>query len=593
MAFRKTLLGGALALIMAFAGPASAQLVILDGTDLGTAVNGQVLVPDGGTLTVLPGGSITNAGSVVLDVGGGTITVINGGALTSTFNGDGIGATGATLNLFNSGNISGVSNGVITDNLAILINSGIISASNGDAIDIDFGTIINHGTIIGGTNAGFDAIEIDRGSPGDASITNSGSILAGAGPTGSAIDFQGTGNDTLSLLPGSIIVGTISFGLGIDTLNVSPGLSIAKTFTGSLPEIINTNGSPFAVSGLQVAVVDPTLEALQDEILHDVTNSILGGVTARLDGLASREVVGVTRTEDRGGKTTFKSTHVTDTGDRQAWAHVLGGHRDQDSDGPTVESDYIFGGLVSGLDGRISSQARAGFFLGGLTGQAETDIGTQEEDIDMVFGGLYSRITRGRMAFDTTVLVGHSDHERRRQVANNTVVGGLETAVTDFEGTFVAVETNISTTVDVGERRILPSVTLRYAGNFLDGFTETGTAAPLIAGDRDVQLLVGKAQIALAKTSQRSDGALFHREFKIGVQGRTNIGDDAFAATLLGQGILFDPADQNDAGSIFWGSNLAYTLPNGRTQLYAASESGLENDGSFFFSGRGGVKVRF
>ena len=102
------------------------------------------------------------------------------------------------------------------------------------------------------------------------------------GPTGTAIRFLGNNRpDTLTLRPGSIIEGRIRLGGGTDTLNVINGLNLASSFQGG-PEIINTNGAPYAVSGRQVAVVDPTGFAMQDEVIIDLTDNVSNSVLAPL-----------------------------------------------------------------------------------------------------------------------------------------------------------------------------------------------------------------------------------------------------------------------------------------------------------------------
>ncbi len=562
--------------------------------------------------------SMDNAGTIIALGNGVNAALIQGltntGTIASVF-ANGIIAN-SILNLSNFGTIGGSDEGIEANFIGTLFNAGTIESPFSDAIDVDgelvslintgliqggsqgvdigFGTVVNSGIIKG--NA---AIEVDRIAQGNAFVINSGSILSNAGPGGIAIDFQGFGNDGLTLLPGSVIVGAINLGAGTDKLEVGNGLSIAKTFD-STPEIIETNGAPFAVNGNQVAVVDPTLEAFQDEILTDLTNGIFGGVSARLNGLPGNSVVGVTQppgTYDGAmrlsPRASYKGTQIPSSGDRQSWAHAFGAARNQDAARPTVEADHQLGGLMSGMDGQVSAYTRAGFFLGGSWGEADTAFNSQEEEIETFFGGVYARHTMRQLAVDMAFTVGHSAHERDRQVANNLVATGLQTASSEFDGVFTSAELGLSRQVPLGAHFVVPSVQVRYAGHFLDGFTEQGAAGNLSVADRDIHLFQGRGQVALPLTRQTRRGGVLRGEVKVGIEGRTNVGDDAFGAVLLGQQISFVPGGTDSVVSFFGGTSISFTLPNDRVQFYAGADGGLENDGSSYVAGRAGAKVRF
>ena len=300
-------------------------------------------------------------------------------------------------------------------------------------------------------------------------------------------------------MPGSIIVGAIRLDDEAETFDIATnGLSIAYSFdpTNGPPDFLESNRAPFVIVDNRAAVVDPTLEAFQDDILADLTNGIFGGVSARLDGLSGGTVVGVTR-HATGSTTHFKGAVVTAANEPQAWAHSFGGTRHQDASRPIVDADLQFGGIMSGFDRQIAATTRLGVLLGGSQGEADTAFDSQEEDINTFFAGLYGRHERGRFTFDATVLVGHSAHERERRVLNNLVATGFQTASADFDAIFVAAALEVAADVPLGTHYIRPSAHLRYAGSFLDGFTETGAADTLTIADREVHLLQGRAQLAL------------------------------------------------------------------------------------------------
>lgn len=506
------------------------------------------------TVTVLPGASVTgNFNGIML---GNNTTIINDGSITGTIV-DGLNI-GTIASLINRGSISGLENGV---------DAGTITSLN------------NQGSIVGDED-GVEAITIIN-------LTNAGLIQGRV----FAIQELGAGNTLLTLLPGSVVRGPIDLGGGVNTLNVGNGLSIANAFVGGAP-IVVSNGAPFAVNGNQVAVVDPTLEALQSDMLVDLTNGILGGVSARLDGLPGGTVVGVTG-QPSTHKVTYKGEHIADVGDRQMWAHAFGAARDQEAGRPTVEAEHRLGGLMSGMDSQVDSTLRAGFFLGGSWGTAESVLGTQDEDISTIFGGIYVRKESGGLALDAALTLGHSEHERERQVANNLAPGGLQTAEGNFDGTFVATSLGLTSDVHMGRFRLNPGVHVRYAGLFLDGFTEAGATGNLALAERDIHTVQTRAQLALPYEEIVDGGGFLKVEMKVGVEGRFNIGDDSFGAVLLGQNIGFAPGGDDTIASLFGGTNISYTLPNGRVQFTTGVEGGLEDDGSHYLNGRAGAKIVF
>ncbi len=545
------------------------------------------------TVNVLGGASVT-----------GAVRGISASSISALFNYGtiGIGATSSGVfantiaNLTNIGTIEGGVEAVLAIELTNLINHGTIRGRrDGITVGGTLSRLVNYGTIIGDGRHGVFAV-------GLLSLTNAGVIIGPTSAQRSAIIEWGAANTTLTLLPGSNIQGLIDLGGGVNTLNVGNGLSIANTFvfgprlggnpSANAPVIGTTYGAPFAVNGNQIAVVDPTLEAFQDEVLIDLTNGIFEGVSARLDGLSGGTIVGVTR-QPLGAEGIYKGTHMPASADRHAWAHAFGATRSQDATAPTVDADHQLGGMMSGIDAQVSAGLRAGFFLGGSWSDADTAFNSQEEEIETFFGGVYGQRNFGRLALDATITVGHSQHERERQVANNLVAGGIQTATGDFDGTFIAAALDLETDVPVGTHRVTPSVHFRYAGQFLDSFVETGATGNLALSAREVHVLQGRGQLALPLERMTDRGGLLRAELKVGVEGRTNVGDDAFSAVLLGQNIVFAPGGEDTVVSIYGGAGIAFTLPQGRTKLTANVEGGLEEDGSSYANGRAGAKIVF
>lgn len=409
--------------------------------------------------------------------------------------------------------------------------------------------------------------------PGIKSVTFSSGNQGSFGRTSPAID------DLFLVSIGPII------------LTVNNGQNIANTFSGFVPDVINTNGAPFAVSGNQIAVVDPTNLAAQDEVIVDLTSGISSSVLNRLSGLRNG-VAGVTASGPRPMVVGMKDDGERADRARQYWMQGFGAVRDHEGDGPAVDTDHQLAGFVSGMDAQYSAHTRAGFFLGGSLGKVSAAFNSQDTDVDSFFGGAYVSTLRGRLALDMALTVGYSDYDRERRVTNNLAAGGLQTARADYNGWFISPEITLTRPFWPFGLRLEKSVTLRYAGLFLDGFTETGAAAPLTVKDRDVHVGQARAQLAVPLNHGGSDGARSRLMLKGGVEARTQFGDRDVSGTLLAQNIVFDPGGDRNAIGAFTGLSVEHTTANGLT-FHATVEGLIEDDGSTQVSGKSGVKFRF
>ncbi len=241
-------------------------------------------------VTVLPDATVSANFAEGIRLNSNDNTITNNGTISTT---DGTGIYARARNtIVNSGTISttglGANGILVQDPGNTIINSGTISTTGNGAYAINLAdnsnTVVNSGTIL---TAGNGATGINASSP-DSTITNSGLIQV----TGSSDAIRlGSAHSTLNLQPGSVIIGGLNFTTG-NALTVDNGLSVALTFNNKLPATITTSGAPFAVSGNQVAVVDPTAFSQQDEMLADLTSGIFNSIHARLTGTAASSSAG-------------------------------------------------------------------------------------------------------------------------------------------------------------------------------------------------------------------------------------------------------------------------------------------------------------
>jgi len=432
-----------------------------------------------------------------------------------------------------------------------------------------------------------------------AALTNSGTVIS---EQSYAIAFDNE-QATLNLLAGSAIQGGIRFDVpGTATLNIGPGLNTALTFEG-LPTTINSNGAPMVVQGSLVAVVDPTGFSAQDEMLTDLTRAIAGSVDARLNAArfgyapATGPVMAYAEADapeaaQTGGQAGGQFGYVTGLAGSQGgpgfWAAGIGSYRDQDADGVDVGFDSSLGGLLVGYDAEVSAGTRIGGFIGASASRFDTDGNSQDIDADSYFGGIYGSFTGERYFLDLAVTGGLSQQSSDRAIANNLVIGGIEHAEADYDGVFVSPSATIGTTYAMSGGTLIPSFRARYAGLFLDGYEESGSAANLSVDDRDVNVFDFRAQLAYALAARPAGDGSLHAAFRLGADATFADNDDVQAA-LLGTGLNFSVSG-DDTLRGFAGVDLSY-LTEGGSSFFLGAEAGYDSGDAFTLDVQGGLRI--
>lgn len=483
----------------------------------------------------------------------------------------------------NSGTIIGGEVGISVHEGSILdlINSGTIQGTGDHGVYIyDVGTeatIVNTGAIYGGANG----ITVENAK---LDLVNAG-IISGVDRS---LDIEDSSGNTVTLLPGSVLIGDIYLGNADNSFIFGNGLNALLSFntSGSLPANIDTNGMPYVVdaANYQIAIVDTTGFAMADEILEDLTGSVMGAVSKRLHAPDS---AGSSSVALSAGETIRPASYDMPSG-HSIWGEVLGSWREQDASAPAWSSEHRLSGIVTGFDGALSDVYRAGLFIGAAQSELEVDDNAQEIDAHGLFGGAYVSRSDEQIIADLTIFAGWQEHDSERLVANNALADGLETAEASYDGFFIAPELTVGMKLPV----ITPTFTLRYAGLFLEDYEEVGSAAALTVDSRAVHNLTSRAQLALPLLHELSDGSSMSLDSRVGVEGRFTFGGDV-SAVLLTDTISFEPGGDDAVASLYAGTDAALRSAGGGVTLRLGAEASAGTDGSLIFGTGLGGEIAF
>ena len=609
-------------------------------TNYGSAASLSAVAPGTGTATTVNMGSVST--SISTQTVDGNATTINSGSVGTSMSN--FSANTGIATAINTGSIgtnlqnTGVGGNAVTTNTGFVGgNMTTLADLNGDAIVTNGGSV---GGVIGATSVFHNATVTNYGSAGGitisapaggaATVTNFGIVsglvqlfantaqtLTNAGvisnPGGTAIQFSGAVESTLTLLPGSFIVGGITLNAAAaNTVNLDRG-NLNMNFN-TLAGATVTGTVPFAALGNQAASVDPTPFGMTDRNLMDFSRNVSSAIpviqgqdAAATQAMAFSGTSSDSRITDAFDAIPGLSAYANDRAlfanptavyrnGWSLWARGFAGQREQPADGTSLHTlNQFYGGMFGG-DLPMQANLRIGAFGGAGETRSSVDFNYGDTISNVVFAGMYAHYSQGILFAQAVMQGGHSINDSTRNINNNLVPGGIETAKASYGGTYFSPEGTLGARFALGSLHgasytLTPSVNVRYLVSEFDGYTESGSTANLSVGDRIVQDVEEKGQLKLTGTRVISANHVVMGNIYAGVLGVQRVGSTTINATLLGQEIPFATPGNSSVLGGFGGLGIEWH--SGRVVLFGSVEYTGFADSSSVISGRGGVKVAF
>jgi hypothetical protein len=516
------------------------------------------LFASGNTNTLTNNGTVTTRGSVAFGLYGfgDTNTLTNTGTVTTSGSeGDGLIASGNTNTVTNTGTVttSGIGSYALfaSGNTNTLTNSGAVTTSGDRSRGLfasgNSNTLTNTGTV---TTSGSFAFGL-RASGTANTVTNSGTVIS---QQGWSIYTSGA-DATVNLLKGSVLYGDVEFATAASaTLNFGAGLNASVNTNNTIPNTITVANGSYVVAGSTIHAVDANSFAASDQ-----TTGVMGGmILDTLNTQVAGNPIGVTR-----------GTSASNTG----WVEGFGGQRRHDGNSTTMAFTSDTYGVMAGR----SLDATSGLFVGAARTNTASDR-TFDNRSDNVFAGYYSRYDLGGIDVDASLTIGAAQNETARRIANNTVVTGLETARGEYMSYFFMPSATFRGDWNLGETGFETSVRIRYTANRDQGYTETGSTAPMTVDGRTSHLGEVRLQVDGAVIDRETASGSFTANLRLGADAQYFDGDRV-SGGIAGQSISFATNADQSSSRAFAGLNISHIMGDGTRDLRGGFEVGRNQSG--------------
>ena len=428
--------------------------------------------------------------------------------------------------------------------------------------------LINYGLIESTTSHG---VVFDSSGRSDEILTNAGTIRAAAGFNAIEITDSMTGS-TVNLLAGSVLEGGIFFGSPDDILNIGTGLNLFLDYDDTLENVDSEVPFIHDVPNTIVYTVDPSGFAQSQSFVNTTSGAIHQVVRSEIP----RDIDASGGNGDSSTATYGLTMGSADDELGRVWMSGFGGVQEQDGSGATTGGDQNYGGFVFGRS-ILKTDTSYGGFAGASYSHLGVDNDTHEIDAQSVFAGLY-----GAKDFDGTLVsmssvLGITSFDWEREVANNLVPGGLETARADYNGLFTS--SSLTASRMLNERTQI-SAGGYYAGLYVEDYSESGSAANLNVSDRNVHVASLRAEAKFTAVEKETDTGIFKAQVWTGVDGTFNLGDGDVNVSINGLPLQFAASFKDPTVSRFVGLGFTHTPHNSSWSAKAT----VEHYGSHAFS---------
>ncbi len=397
--------------------------------------------------TIINNNIITASDFDAVNVNGANTTVINNGTMNAGT--DGIAVNGANTRATNNGTITSTFDGFyLFGDGAIVTNTGTVTAGD-DGIDTDGDNdvIVNRGTI----TATQDGIETNGTG---VVVTNYGVVVGGS----DSYDLNGA-NSTLNLIFGSRTEGLLSFDGANATFNIGAGFNGAFTTDGGNPTTITAARGAFVQDGNTIYVVN--LDQNFNGLSQAANTAANLHATAQGQSRAGRNDVATQGlTPNRAGPWIQLSTDFAQ------------GLSSSNSGGFTTRGGQITAGFA------LSDSL--GFYAGVNDARAKL-ANSFETDSETLVAGLYGTFDLEGADLNWSLSAGRTSNDALRQIQNNTIAGGWETATAAYDQSFVAPSLSYARRLQPG---LMMDLELGYVALETDGYTETGATNNATFGAR-------------------------------------------------------------------------------------------------------------
>lgn len=525
-----------------------------------------------GDISVISEGNISTLefishGIFARQLGGkGDISVFSKGNILA----EGADAAGISAeNTGDTGDIEVTSFGSVTSKQAAGINVDI-DASGKLSID-------NYGLLSGETGI----LVEERDMNAAATISNAGTI---SGADEMAINLQGDGNDTVVLLGGSKLNGSLDFGNGndgiggsnsddIDTLITGTGVNALINFVDasgtdsdleSSPEnIITAGASALLNDGKTLLVVDPSGFAAANITISDLSSSLH-------NVLNSKE----------------RAHPHDDDFASNFWVYGFGGNS-EGSGSHISDIKNGFGGLIAGVETERLSNGIWGAFGGTSSSDLKLEFNQSATGAQSIFGGVYYKNSNEKFYWEMALAIGHSSYDSIRNLN-----GGASSS--NFSGWFYSPSLTLGVPLNFLEFSPGASLSGRisYTGLSLDSYQEIGGLAPLMVQGRHVGVFGARAQLNLPKTFVNDNGTATKLDLALGLDTQIFDAENVSAIANVGNPTYMNfGANTRDRLSAFASVGLSFTSANKRNSLSLSGE--LHSDFNHGIRAAGGMKAKF